>query len=227
MFDTVLWDVDGTLMDFKKSEHESLKEALISVGYTPSEKDIELYSRINDSCWKKYEKGEMCYDDIFTSRFKEFFAELGIKADIGETNDIYRRNLGEIYFLKEGALSLCRGLKGKVRQYIVTNGWAETQIKKVTSSGLLDAVDGMFVSGLIGCPKPEKRFFDRCFEKIGFVDKEKTVIVGDSLSSDMKGGENAGIHTCWYNPGGEKNTSGVRIDYEIKSLAEVTDIVLN
>lgn len=224
MLDIVLWDVDGTLMDFKRSEREALKKALSELGYTPTEDEILLYSKINDSCWKRYEKGQMSYDEVFTARFREFFAELGLCADIEGVNAVYRAGLGEIYFLREGALQLCRGLKGRVRQYIVTNGFAETQIKKVTNSGLINAVDGMFVSGLIGCPKPEKLFFDRCFEKIGNVDRDKTIIIGDSLTSDMQGGINAGIHTCWYNPDGEKNT-GVKTDFEITDLSMVPDII--
>lgn len=221
----ILWDVDGTLMDFKRSEHESLKKALKALGYNASEADIELYSAINDSCWKRYENGEMTYDDIFYNRFAEFFSKIGISADIKKANEIYRNNLGEIFFLNEHALDICLSLKGKVRQYIVTNGYAKTQEKKITASGLADAVDGIFISGLIGCPKPEKKFFDICFEKIGNVDPKRTIIIGDSLSSDMKGGENAGILTCWYNPSGEKNESGVKIDFEIRCLDEVYEIL--
>lgn len=224
MIDTVLWDVDGTLMDFKRSEREALKKALSEHGHTPTEDEILLYSKINDSCWKRYEKGEMSYDDVFTARFRFFFDEIGFGADIESVNAVYRTGLGEIYFLREGALELCQGLKGRVRQYIVTNGFAETQIKKVTNSGLINAVDGIFVSGLIGCPKPEKLFFDRCFEKIGMVDRDKTIIIGDSLTSDMQGGINAGIHTCWYNPDGEEN-KGVKTDFEITDLSKVPGII--
>lgn len=225
MSSLILWDVDGTLMDFKRSEHESLKEALKAFGYNASEADISLYSAINDSCWKRYEKGEMTYDDIFYNRFAEFFSKIGFSADISKVNEIYRKNLGEIFFLNEHALDICLSLKGKIRQYIVTNGYAKTQEKKITASGLADAVDGIFVSGLIGYPKPEKKFFDICFEKIGEVDIKKTIIVGDSLSSDMKGGENAGILTCWYNPLRQKNKGKVKIDFEISRLDEIYEVL--
>lgn len=225
MSSLILWDVDGTLMDFKRSEHESLKKALKTFGYNASEADISLYSAINDSCWKRYEKGEMTYDDIFYNRFAEFFSKIGFWEDISKVNEIYRNNLGEIFFLNEHALDICLSLKGKIRQYIVTNGYAKTQEKKITASGLADAVDGIFVSGLIGCPKPEKKFFDICFEKIGNVDIKNTIIVGDSLSSDIKGGENAGILTCWYNPLRQENNVGVKIDFEISRLDEIYEVL--
>lgn len=226
MFDTVLWDIDGTLMDFKKSEHEALYMALSSLGYVPGEEEIALYSRINDSCWKRYEKGELDYDGIFTLRFREFFDVIGISLDISRVNEIYRKNLGEIFFLNDGAKEVVKKLRGDgVRQYIVTNGYAQTQMRKAEKSGLSAIVDGIFISGLIGCPKPEKRFFDECFEKIGSVDKDRTVIVGDSLSSDILGGNNAGIRTVWFNTEGNENDKGVTVWREAKTLYEVYDII--
>lgn len=226
MFDIVLWDIDGTLMDFKKAEHEALYKALSSFGYVPGEEDIALYSRVNDSCWKRYEKGELDYDGIFTLRFREFFDTIGISLDIARVNEVYRKNLGEAVFLNDGALSVTKSLKAEgVRQYIVTNGYAETQMKKAQKSGLLGIMDGIFISGIIGSPKPEKRFFDECFKSIRNVDREKTVIVGDSLSSDISGGNNAGIRTVWFNPEGNENDRGVNVWREAKTLYGVYDII--
>lgn len=227
MFDLVLWDIDGTLMNFKKSEREALKKALGDEGFLVTEEQISLYSEINDSCWKRYEKGELSYDGIFTQRFAEFSEKTGMKLDVAHVNEIYRKNLGEIYFLEDGATEIIKKLRAhNIRQYIVTNGYAETQMKKATSSGLLALTDGIFISGLIGCPKPEKRFFDICFEKIGAVDKEKTVIIGDSLTSDIKGGINAGIKTCLYNPEGNSIEGEIKPDYEIKALYEAYDVLI-
>lgn len=226
MLDTVLWDIDGTLMNFKKSEHEALIRALSSFGYEPSEEEIELYSRVNDSCWKRYERGELDYDGIFTLRFREFFDLIGISLDISSVNEIYRKHLGEIFFLNDGAKEVTEKLGAHgVRQYIVTNGYAETQMKKAKASGLSDIMDGIFISGVIGCPKPEKRFFDECFKSIGNVDKAKTVIIGDSVSSDILGGNNAGIRTVWFNPEGNKNDRGAKVWREVGTLYEAYALI--
>lgn len=226
MLDTVLWDIDGTLMNFKKSESAALKKALGDAGYCVSDEEVSLYSEINASCWRRYEKGELDYNGIFTCRFKEFFEKINRTFNAEAINDVYRKCLGEIYFLEEGATDVMEKIRALgIRQYIVTNGYAETQMKKATSSGLLDIADGIFISGIIGSPKPEKRFFDVCFEEIGNVNKEKTVIIGDSLTSDIKGGINAGILTCLYDPEQAAEIADVKPDYQITSLYEALEIV--
>lgn len=225
MIDLVLWDIDGTLMDFKKSENEAIRKTFKDRGHILSEQDVELYSKINDSCWKRYEKGVLKREELFTKRFEEFFEITGINFDINMINESYLENLGKLFFLNEDALSVCQALEGRVRQYIVTNGHIKPQSMKINDSGLSKIVDGAFISDEIGFNKPDKKFFDVCFERIGNVEKEKTIIIGDSLSSDMKGGNNAGILCCWYNPFKEKNDTGIKIDYEIRTLKEVEEII--
>ena len=107
----------------------------------------------------------------------------------------------------------------------MTNGHVKPQTMKINDSGLSDIVDGVFISDAVGCPKPEKAYFDYCFEKIGNVDKAKTIIIGDSLTSDMLGGNNAGIITCWFNPEGAENKTDAKIDFEIKSITEIYKIL--
>lgn len=120
---------------------------------------------------------------------------------------------------------LCRKLKGRVRQYAVTNGVSKTQRNKLRLSGLDKIFDDIFVSEEMGCPKPQIEYFEACFHKIPDFEKEKAVIIGDSLSSDMQGGNNAGIACCWYNPYGKENTAGLKIDYEITNLWEVEELL--
>ena len=225
MIDTIFWDIDGTLMDFKKSEHESIKKALSEVGFNATEEDIKLYSKINDSCWKKYEKKEYTREEVFAKRFELFFAEYGFKADIKALNDNYLIYLGTYYFLYDDTLMVTSKLKENYKQYAVTNGHTKPQTMKLCDSGLSDIFDGVFISGSIGHPKPEKEFFDYCFNEIGEEKRKSTIIIGDSLTSDIKGGENAGILTCWYNPNGEENTLGVKVDFEIKELKEIFEVL--
>ncbi len=225
MIDLVLWDIDGTLMDFKKSEYEAIRKTFKDMGHILSEEDVKLYSEINDSCWKRYEKGVLTREELFTKRFEEFFEIIGANLDINKINETYLENLGKMFFLNEDALLVCQSLKGRVRQYIVTNGHIKPQSMKIKDSGLSKIVDGAFISDEIGFNKPDKKFFDICFERIGNVKKDKTLIIGDSLSSDMKGGNNAEVLCCWYNPFSEKNDTDIKIDYEIRSLKEVLEII--
>ena len=225
MIDLILWDIDGTLMDFKASEKKAIKAAFADFVIDIKEEEIALYSEINDKCWKMYEKGEIERKDVFTRRFYELFEITHFSCDVEKLNDTYLTYLGEKYVLYPDTLPVLSSLKGKVRQYIVTNGHVKPQTMKIKDSGLIDIVDGVFISDAIGCPKPEKGYFDYCFRKIGNVDKAKTIIIGDSLSSDMLGGNNAGIITCWFNPGRAENKTSAKIDYEIKSITEIYKIL--
>lgn len=225
MIDTIFWDIDGTLMDFKASEKKAIKKAFSDFSINITEDEISLYSDINDSCWKKMERGEITRERVFSLRFEEFFEKVGYFCDIEKLNENYLTYLGQMFVLQDNSYEILKSLKGKVRQYIVTNGHVKPQTMKVKASGFMELIDGLFISGEIGYQKPSKEFFDHCFEEIGNIDKTKTVIIGDSLTSDIKGGNNAGILCCWYNPEGAERPKDLKIDYEIKSLKEVYDIL--
>lgn len=225
MIDTILWDIDGTLMDFKASEKKAIKKAFSDFSINITDEEIKLYSEINDSCWKRMEKGEITRERVFSLRFEEFFQKVDYSCDIEKLNENYLTYLGSMFVIQDNSYEILKSLKGKVRQYIVTNGHVKPQTMKIKASGFIDFIDGVFISGEIGHQKPSKEFFHHCFSKIGDIDKESTIIIGDSLSSDIKGGNNAGIKTCWYNPEGLKNETDLKIDYEIKSLSEVYEIL--
>ncbi len=225
MIDTILWDIDGTLMDFKASEKMAIRKAFSDFSIDITEEEILLYSDINDSCWKRMEKGEITRERVFSLRFEEFFEKVGYSCDIEKLNENYLTYLGQMYVIQDNAYEILKSLKGKVRQYIVTNGHVKPQTMKVKDSGFIEFIDGLFISGELGCQKPSKKFFDKCFDKIGNIDKEKTIIIGDSLSSDIRGGNNAGIITCWYNPEGMVNKTDAVVNFEIKSLSEVYEIL--
>lgn len=225
-FDIVLWDVDQTLLDFKKSESYAIKTCYQKFGKEAGEETVALYSAINEGFWKRIEKGEIDKKDALIQRFLILFdktGEKGMDAELFQKE--YADALGSVYYYLDDSYELVKKLKGKCRQYLVTNGGAYTQTKKLRLSGLSGLVDGIFISEQIGAQKPRKEFFDKCFSLIPGFQKEKTIIVGDSLSSDMLGGSNAGIATCWYNPRGCKNELGVQVNYEIKNLNEIYDIL--
>lgn len=225
-YDVILWDLDGTLLDFNHAQHHSLCKCLKEIGVVPDERIVERYSRINDSWWKRLERGEVTKKELLTGRFKELFAEYEIAcSDVEAFRKHYEEYLGEVYRYLDDSLEICKSLSGSCRQFVVTNGLAATALKKLKLSGFYDIMENIFISEQLGAPKPHRSFFDRVFESMPEVSKERILIVGDSLSSDMRGGNNAGIATCWYNPANECNLTEVETDYIIQNLKEVAAIV--
>ena len=225
-FDTILWDVDQTLLDFKKSEDYAIRFCFRKFGREATDETVAIYSAINEGFWKRIEKGEINKKEALVQRFQQLFqqtGEEGMDADAFQTE--YADALGSVYYYQDNSYELLKNLRGKYRQYLVTNGVTMTQMKKLRLSGFDQLADGIFVSEQIGVPKPCKEFFEKCFSMIPGFCREKALIVGDSLSSDMQGGNNAKIATCWYNPAGLENLSDIKIDYEIRNLNEIWDIL--
>ncbi len=225
-FDIILWDVDQTLLDFKKSESYAIRFCFRKFGKEASDETVSAYSSINENFWKQIEKGQINKKEALVERFRTLFRQIGeedIEAEAFQKE--YADALGSVYYFQDDSYNLHNQLKGKYRQYLVTNGVTYTQMKKLRLSGLDKLVDGIFVSEQLGVPKPHKEFFEQCFCAIPGFQREKALIVGDSLSSDMQGGNNAQISTCWYNPAGLENPFNIRIDYQIKDLNEIWNVL--
>lgn len=226
LYHTILWDVDQTLLDFDKSQDYALRFCFQKLNLEIDDKIVRLYASINDSYWKRLELGEVTKKELLTGRFDRLFEQLHIEtvtsADIAP---MYQKALGSVYFYRDDSFKLCQKLQGKVKQYVVTNGVSATQRNKLRLSAFDQVMDGIFISEEMNYAKPDVRFFEGCFKQISNFCKESTLIVGDSLTSDMKGGNQAGIACCWYNPAGHKNESSLKIDYEIQNLWEVEEIL--
>ncbi len=227
MIKTVLWDIDGTLLNFEKTESYAIKKcfSLFGVGECTDEM-VRRYSAINRSMWEMLERGEITKPEVLCGRFERFFQSEGIAFDrIDDFNSEYQVRLGDEFFFCDNGLETVTALKAKVKQYAVTNGTYVAQSRKLNKSGLINIFDGVFISDKVGYEKPSKEFFDCVFEKIGKYNRDEIIIVGDSLTSDMRGGNNAGILCCWYNPLGKDAPNDLRIDYEITDLGEILEIV--
>lgn len=224
-FQTLLFDADNTLFDFDASERAALDLAFQQFGYPLNDEIRKLYEEINMGLWKQYEQGLMDRNTVIYTRFGLLFDKIGIEDDGIHFEDVYQELLGQQHIIIPGATEVIEYLNPNYDLYIVTNGVTATQLRRLSDSKLDRYMKKIFVSEETGYQKPMREYFDYCFERIPGIEPDRTIIIGDSLSSDMKGGNNAGISTCWYNPGRLENHAGIRIDYEIRSLQELYEIL--
>ena len=223
-YSVVLFDIDDTLLDFPRSEKEALCEAFMLSGVELNEEMITVYQKINYELWKALERGEIERDELMTRRFEDFAKFYGLDIDFLKVANDYLDCLGKKIYFIEGARELLEALYGKIRMYIVTNGLAKVQNSRYKLTGFDKIFDGMFISQEVGANKPDNRFFEYVAEHIVGFEKEKTIIVGDSLSSDIAGGINFGIDTCWYSAKGM--TPKIQPTYTVDSLDKVLPILL-
>ena len=226
MITTILWDVDGTLLDFQYSQRHALAKCFQTAGLTMTEDILARYSEINDRYWKRLELGEITKQQLLTGRFRTLFEECGIEGvDLDAFLREYQEGLGNIFCYIDDSITICKSLQGKVKQYVITNGVTSTQKNKLQLSGLAACMEELFISEEIGTPKPGKAFFDACLARVEEKDKRRILVVGDSLSSDIKGGVLAGLKTCWYRPEGAVNHTEYQADYQISDLHQIMDVL--
>ncbi len=224
-YDVILLDVDGTLLDFKQSEALGMTTVLKTYGFEPAPELLGLYHKVNNAAWDAFERGEVTKEKLVCDRFVNFFGQLGKTVDGREVELFYRSLLDQSAILIEGAKELCASLSERYDLYIVTNGTSSTQYKRLAASGLDRYVKDIFVSEDAGSQKPQKEYFDYCFSRIPGADPSRMLLVGDSLQSDIRGGNAAGTDTCWYNPEGLPRLEGIRVDYEIRELRELERLI--
>lgn len=221
MIKAVLFDADDTLLDFRMAEREALKKTLLRVGVAPAEETIALYSGINKAHWEMLERGELTRRQVLVRRFERLYEALGIAGDAPATQEIYEGFLSAGHYFIEGAEVLLEKLHGKYALYLVSNGNARVQDGRLKSAGIVRYFEKIFISEQIGFDKPRAEFFERCFARMPPYEKGEMLIIGDSLTSDIKGGLNAGIHTCWFNPRHVPGREDILPEYTVDSLAEI------
>lgn len=226
-YTTIFWDLDQTLLNFDLSMDYAIRAVFGQYGLEINDEIVAQYDAINRSYWNRLELGEITKEELAAGRFRTLFNELGICHVVPEEVSItYQKELGNVFFYMEGAKELVMRLRSEgYRQYVVTNGINSTQANKMRLSGLDQIMDGVFVSELMGYPKPRKEYFDACFAALPDVKQKECILVGDSLTSDMRGANNAGIAACWFNPERKVKDVDVRTDYEIHKLEELLPIL--
>ena len=225
MIKTILFDLDDTLLDFHRSEAVAISNTLAHLDITPTDAILARYSAINLMHWERLERGEITRSQVQAGRFAVLFEELGVDRSPDEAHLFYQHQLSLQHFFLPGAKELLDTLKEQYTLVIVSNGTATVQDRRIRDAGLLPYFSHIFISRRLGYDKPRREFFDACFEQMPGVNREECLIVGDSLTSDMLGGRNAGIRTCWYNPRGKLRRADIPVDYEIQQLEELPTLL--
>ena len=217
----LLTDIDNTLLDFIAGSHAALRETLEAHGISFTQERLHQYLTINASLWEAYERGDIPKEAIYLTRFRRLFEALGVEADPASVNRRYMEGLRSNIFFMPHCMEFLDAVRGKVKLYAVTNGDTLTQEVRLKNSGIGAYFDGVFISEQMGCKKPEKAFFDQVFAAIGPVDQKSCLLLGDSLTSDMQGGRNAGVDTCLLG----HVESDPRCDYVVGDLLEVLPLL--
>ncbi len=222
-----LFDADNTLLDFTRSEREALTDCLRMRGLPHDHAVITRYSAINDDHWKMLERGETTREKLRIDRFAVFFREFGFDHDPEKMADDYLEALSGKSYPMDGAEDLIDQIAGHCRLFIITNGVGVVQNRRFNVTSMAKHFEGVFISEEVGYSKPDKQFFDVVAASIPDFDPSDALVIGDSLTSDIQGGINAGIHTCWFNPGHKVAPAHLTIQHTVRTLDEIANILLH
>lgn len=220
----ILFDIDNTLLDFNKTEVFALEKSLESSGVAFELEHLSGYQAINHQYWKDFEAGKVSLPELKIGRFQSFLDSINHDTDATEFSAMYRNYLSQGSFLLDGAEELVKSLAPHFSLHIITNGFSKVQRPRLAASPITPYFESITISEEVGYKKPDKEIFDIVFEAMGQPDKKSTIIVGDSLSSDIQGGINYGIDTCWYNPEHKTTPSDKNINYVITELQDLFSI---
>ena len=225
MIEFLFLDLDDTILDFKKAEYIAIGKTIADFGVEPTDEVRHRYHLINKWHWEQLELGTMTRAEILVGRFKVLFDELGVTVDAEKVARTYEKNLGTGHWFLPGAEEAVASLSKKYRLFLASNGTASVQKGRMTSANLYRFFEQVFVSQELGHNKPSKEYFDAAIARIPGFDPEKCLMVGDSLTSDILGGENAGLRTVWVNPAHAPARPDIVPDYEIESLSQLEELL--
>ena len=225
MVEFLFLDLDDTILDFHKAEHIALGKTFRGFGLEPTEEVMARYSLINKAHWERLERKELTREEVLVGRFAVLFGEYGITVDPVQCARTYENNLSIGHYFLPGAYEAVEALCKKYKLYLASNGTAKVQAGRLESANISHFFQEIFISQEIGANKPDIAYFNGCFGKIPNFDVTKSMMVGDSLTSDILGGIQAGMKTCWVNPTGKIAPEHIQPDYEIKNLSELESLL--
>jgi 2-haloacid dehalogenase len=226
-YDVIIFDADGTIFDFEMAEKNAFEKTMNYFGINSNDDNyMRIYKEINSELWDEYEKKNITAERLKIERFKRFFIK--IKSDYlgDEGSKVYLGFLSKGAFLLDGALELLQELESKVNMILLTNGFTNVQKNRLELSGIRKFFSTVVISEEVGFAKPHIKIFEYGLKNAPYVSRKKVLMVGDSLKSDILGGINFGIDTCWYNPKVVSNKSKINPTYEIKDFESLRKIIL-
>lgn len=221
----LLLDADNTLFDFDTANRRAFSAVCAACDIPDTDEHFLLYETCNNAMWEAFDRGMYPKDYIVVERFRLFFEKLGLQRDAKACNEIHLSVLGGSKLLLPYAEEVCRELSKVCKLYIVTNAVASVQKSRLAGSAIAPYISGAFISEDAGASKPSLAYFDYVFEKVPALTKENCLLIGDSLSSDIQGANNACLPCCWFNRKGMERPEALRIDYEIRDLRELYNII--
>ncbi len=221
----LLLDLDDTILDFHQSEYYAIRKTLRAFDVDPTDAVCQLYTKINLAHWKALERKEITREQLEVSRFEQLFSQLDVCRDAAACGRLYYENLSSVHYFLPGAEAAVKELSKKYALYMVTNGTAKVQHSRIASSGIGPYFRDIFISQEMGADKPDVRFFENAFSRIPDFNTEQALIVGDSISSDIRGGKNMGIATCWVNPNHKNPPEHTVPDYQIESIVQLEELL--
>ena len=223
----ILFDADNTLLNFDAAESKALAETLVNYGIEPDAETVQTYRTINEELWRQLEKGQIRREKLLNERFSRFLKAIDAAGDGAEMNRYYLEQLSTHPDLMNAeVLDVLRELSEVATLAVVSNGVHKVQTRRLAESGVSNFMEDVFISEKLGCEKPRARIFDAALRALGVENREHVLMVGDSLTSDIQGGANAGLDTCWFNPNHTENPGKVIPTYEIASLEELYPLVM-
>ena len=220
----LLFDADNTLFDFDAAERTAHRRLCETYGLAYSDAGYQLYHRCNAALWREFDRGKCTKDFLLVERFRRYLDATGEQADPEALNREHLRVLGEAAVLLPGALELCRELSRDHRLYLLTNAVESVQRARFARSAIAPFFQDVFISEAIGYGKPSLEYFNHVFQAVPGLSRENALLIGDSLSSDIQGANNAGLDCCWFNPQGLPRPEGLRIDYEVRILEAIRGV---
>lgn len=221
MIEFLFLDMDDTILDFRRAEHIALGKTLRQFGLEPTEAVCSRYSIINRQHWERLETRELTREQVVVGRFATLFGEFGISVDAYQVAMAYEVNLSQGHDFLPGAQEALEVLSAKYKLYLASNGTSRVQWPRLESAGLRKYFREIFISHDLGADKPSMEYFNASFARIPDFDPSRAMMVGDSLTSDIRGGNNAGMRTCWINPEHKKGREDIPADYEIENLSQL------
>lgn len=224
-YPNLLFDADNTLFDFDTANRNAFHEVCIRCDIPYTDENFALYESCNNAMWSAFDRGECTKEFLVIERFRRFLHILQLDRDPSLCNDIHLATLGRSTLLKPHAEEVCRRLAAEHRLYLVTNAVASVQKSRLAKSSLRPYISGAFISEEAGASKPSTAYFDYVFSHVDGLTKDNCIVIGDSLSSDIRGANNYALPCCWYNPKHISRPNDLHIDYEIEDLRELYGIV--